>query len=575
MKLRDAIKQGNLEAVEQAIAKDRSCINMEIQGLQDDALLPVLQVMLKADPPSYALGSAVVNAAMSGAHALLRTLLAHPGALTPESGFRSLGHAASHGQLESVRMLLAAGAAPNPLKENTSHRDNEEHPLVKAVEEGHEDIVRALLAAGARFDFLIGDAQERILDLAKRKSTPGVVSLLQEAGARERTDEDLDLPSAASFGKQKRVEALLPAATVEQRGHALAMAAQAGHLALVELLLASGTPKDSRDSSLYYASQNGHEAVVEALLAAGANPDARMWSGRTPLMVAAYNGYVKIVERLLAAGADACARTDDGDTVLDEARRRPEIVALLLKAGADPKERQKRVAAVKRQLKKLERPAWTPRVGGATSGPLGSRFGGLPWLEDGERWPLTQDGQPLAFLLQVNLDEAPEEARAQTGGGLLQLFLDTEAMPYHAFSPGHFVRIVEAPTSKQGSVAKAPEGLKPFPERAILDWKQVVDRPFREAGPKPHHRYPVKLPEHADEIAFRLNVKEDKLGGWASWVQDPHYPKERGGDLELDRLLFQLNSEQHVPVMLGDNGVGYVLQSSREPRRVAFMWQCG
>src|SRR2546423_5776647 len=55
---------------------------------------------------------------------------------------------------------------------------------------------------------------------------------------------------------------------------------------------------------LHLAADGGHIEVVEALLKAGANPDAwDRWSW-TPLHRAAEGGHVRVVEALLKAGAN-------------------------------------------------------------------------------------------------------------------------------------------------------------------------------------------------------------------------------------------------------------------------------
>jgi ankyrin repeat protein len=573
MKIRDAIESGDLEAVRQAAAADRSQFAFAIQELWNDRDVPVLKVLLECRPPVYALPSVVANAAGTGQLEALRTVLTHPAALTAESGAWALSNAAAGGHLECLRVLLAAGVDPNhPSPYSIS---NQKHPLVAAVHRGHVEMVRALIEAGTALDFLIGDEQDTILDRAKAKGDEAIIGLLVAAGAMGRSDDDLDLPGAAGFGKQARVEALLGTSTEGLRGNALKMAAQSGHTAIVERILAAGTPQKERDDALALATQNGHVATAKVLLAAGASPEAELMFGRRALMVAADKKHPEIVALLIAAGADVSARTDDGDDAFSFAEGNEEIVAMLTRAGADPHAKEKMLAAAEAELRKLERTAWRPMVDESGAALLGSRFGGLPWLEEGEAWPRSKEGAPLAFLLQVNLDEAPEEVRAQAGGGLLQLFFDVQEQPYQPFSSGHFVRIVRDAASRKGSVAKAPEGLAPFPEKSIYLWLPVRDTPFREAGETPDHRYPCPIPRQADELSFHLNRKEDKLGGWASWVQDPVYPTVPGTGVELDRLLFQLNSERNVPVMFGDNGVGYIVQSSREPDRVAFLWQSG
>ncbi|EYF07077.1 ankyrin repeat domain-containing protein [Chondromyces apiculatus] len=575
MKLWDAIASGKLDAVDKVLAKDTSDVPSAIQGLQNDALLEIQRRLLRENPPPHALSSALANAALSGSLALLRNLIAHPGALTPESGTSTLAYAARAGRIAPLRLLLEAGASPE--HPSLQGNRNEDHPLTRAIENGDPEIVQALLDAGARLDFLIGYNDDRPLDHARKQGSQAVIDLLLAAGATPRTDADLSLFSAANFGRIARVQELLPDATEEDRGQALQMAAAAGHTEIVELLLAGPVPQKSLDQSLWFTAQNGHEAPARLLLARGASPEAESFTGRRALQVAAYKGHPKLVALLIQAGADVHARTEDGDNALDDAKGKPEIRALLIAAGGDPKAKQKLVAATKQQLKQFARPAWVPRVTSqkptAFVIPHASRFGGLPWLAADEAWPVSSEGAPLTFILQINLDDAPVEARAQTGGGLLQLFFDVENQPYEPFSPGHLVRIVRSANLRKGGLAIPPQGLSPLPQKAITGWKQVSDTPFREAGSQPWHRYKADIPSEAEETTFKLNVKEDKLCGWPSWVQDASYPTSKKRGVELDRLLFQINSSNNLPVMFGDNGVGYILQASKAPDHVAFQWQ--
>jgi Ankyrin repeats (3 copies) len=84
----------------------------------------------------------------------------------------------------------------------------------------------------------------------------------------------------------------------------LSWAAENGHGAVVELLLATGkVDVDSKDDSdrtpLSWAAGNGHKAVIELLLATGkVDVDSKDDSGRTPLSWAAENGHEAVVELL-------------------------------------------------------------------------------------------------------------------------------------------------------------------------------------------------------------------------------------------------------------------------------------
>ena len=94
----------------------------------------------------------------------------------------------------------------------------------------------------------------------------------------------------------------------------------------VNALLAVGADSNAKDSNtgttaLMYAAQHGHEAVVQALLAKKANPDAKNSKGNTALMRAAQRGHAAVVEALLAKGADPNEQDSDGATALMWATR--------------------------------------------------------------------------------------------------------------------------------------------------------------------------------------------------------------------------------------------------------------
>lgn len=78
---------------------------------------------------------------------------------------------------------------------------------------------------------------------------------------------------------------------------------------------------------------------LRAILADGTNIDAKDDNGSTALMVATGEGHVEIVKFLLARHADvnksACGfASSDKQTPLQAAKKHPEIVKLLKKAGA-------------------------------------------------------------------------------------------------------------------------------------------------------------------------------------------------------------------------------------------------
>ena len=98
-------------------------------------------------------------------------------------------------------------------------------------------------------------------------------------------------------------------------------AAEAGDVAKVMALLASGVKIDAREYSqtpLHYART---AEVAKVLLKAGARVSSRASVGYTPLHRAASGGRADVVEFLLSVGANGKAKSEDGETPFDLAKR--------------------------------------------------------------------------------------------------------------------------------------------------------------------------------------------------------------------------------------------------------------
>ncbi len=83
------------------------------------------------------------------------------------------------------------------------------------------------------------------------------------------------------------------------------------------------------------AAEFGHVGVVELLIASGAEVDLAAYDGSTPLLMAARNGYVTVVAALVHAKADANKARQDGTTPLTAAVKhgRTEVVKMLVARG--------------------------------------------------------------------------------------------------------------------------------------------------------------------------------------------------------------------------------------------------
>ena len=182
----------------------------------------------------------------------------------------------------------------------------------------------------------------------KNLSACWLVPLLSVA-AMAATSPDLRLIDAVKNQDPEAVRSLLKQhidvnAAEGDGSTALAWAAHQDDLGTVELLIRARAKVDAANAygvtPLALAAQNRDAKMVEALLKAGANANAVQTSGVTVLMEASRTGNVEVVQELLAHGARPNVQDKDsyrGQTALmwAVAEKHPEIVNLLVKAGAD------------------------------------------------------------------------------------------------------------------------------------------------------------------------------------------------------------------------------------------------
>jgi hypothetical protein len=239
------------------------------------------------------------------------------------------------------------------------------------------------------------------------------------------------------------------------------------------------------------------------------------------------------------------------------------------------------------------RPAWRPLVAPGEPSGTRSEFCGQAWLLPGEAPPTCTDcGHPLQLFVQLDLGELPGELDGRFGEDILQLFycVDDDCPgdgAWEAFSDvASLVRVVP-PT---GGLAPASEPDPAFRPLAITGWEPFDDAPDPEdhelAGLSAAYDFALRTvtlrcPEVGLQATLALDdlgVEEiaqaaggDKLAGWPSWVQFRDYPHCPTCGRTM-RVVFQLDSEDHVPFMFGDTGVGHITQCPTHPTTVAFAW---
>ncbi len=207
-----------------------------------------------------------------------------------------------------------------------------------------------------------------------------------------------------------------------------------------------------------------------------------------------------------------------------------------------------------------------------------SKIGGYPYLRNENDWPLCPNClKNMQLFLQLNLNDLPENKK----NGMIQLFYCTSENPnceidleaYYPFSEATVCRKIES----NGESSKITPNIDVvFDEKLIVDWTEVDDYPdtieYSENG--------IDL-DIDDDILELMEIREicvpiekDKLFGWPRWVQDIEYPSDRQTLTQME-LLFQFVSEDNLPYMFGDDGIGHLTQSLDNENELAFGWACG
>ena len=198
--------------------------------------------------------------------------------------------AAKIGDIKRTINLIKHGA-----KINATNKYGET-ALHWAVENGHTEIVEALVKAGAKVDAKYGEVTA--LHMAVCNGRADIVNALVIAGAdvNEKTIDEVT---------------------------ALHWATEDGNTEIVNLLLANGATIHANcdgATALHFAAEDGNTEIVNLLIKHIADVDAKGNGGLTALHWAVSKGNLEIVKALVKAGAKINATTDFGMTVLQLAK---------------------------------------------------------------------------------------------------------------------------------------------------------------------------------------------------------------------------------------------------------------
>ncbi len=286
----------------------------------------------------------------------LRSLTGAPEAIKVESSLQMqpLHYAALYGSLEAVRILLDAGADPNARNQQAAT------PLLYGAWDPAR--TKLLIDRGARVDVAAhGGTTPLMLAASVVGNTDSVRYLLKHGADLKATDAFGDdvLMRAAGMGDAEVTELLLSkgadAHRIDKAGFtALQMAQNFTDPTRVNLLLKAGADVNAANTfsgmvkngpialthmtPLMMASPFGQSATLDALLKAGAQVNDVDVRKMSPLMLAIATDQAKpaTVRQLIAAGADVNGKDQNGESVLDWARKfkQPEIISILQQAGA-------------------------------------------------------------------------------------------------------------------------------------------------------------------------------------------------------------------------------------------------
>jgi len=235
-------------------------------------------------------------------------------------------------------------------------------------------------------------------------------------------------------------------------------------------------------------------------------------------------------------------------------------------------------------------------AGPAPATPGGMRIGGPVWLAAGEAWPTDAEGEPMAFLAQVDFAAMPP-LPDYPAGGVLQFFIardDLYGANFEKPEAGKF-RVIWRET--MDGPGKLHSG-RPAGNRGIDDYSPLYDATVaqgialkparsdqmpsveswlaeRDLGPLLNDRTRSdRIYAFADK-QIELASQGHHVGGHPGFTQSDWRADEPYQD--VDRVLLNLWSDDHI--MWGDSGQGQFMIRredllKRDFSKIFYQWDC-
>jgi len=236
-----------------------------------------------------------------------------------DEGGTALYLSSQEGYDDIVDVLIAAGANVNYFRPGVGTT-----PVFMASQNGHHEVIRKLARSGADVNLTMNGELNSLTPsptiIAATHGHQKCVDALIEAGSNVNYASPGNgltaLHISSALGYQEVVRSLIRARadpnqtmTDSKANSALILAASKGNLQCVDILIESGahinyTCAEDSSTALVSATQVGSMAVVRSLLTAGADPRIAMNNGNTPLDIARASKNTQIVALLEAKIAE-------------------------------------------------------------------------------------------------------------------------------------------------------------------------------------------------------------------------------------------------------------------------------
>lgn len=215
--------------------------------------------------------------------------------------------------------------------------------------------------------------------------------------------------------------------------------------------------------------------------------------------------------------------------------------------------------------------------------PSASHFGLRPLALPSEGWPCNASGEPLQFICQLNLTQAPFAPEVLADIALITFFVDT---------PSRFIALDSPEDSWCIRAYASTEGLKPL-ELPVFklskgdlwlgskgfecQWLEVTDHPKYDDSDI------IVLEGFDDDHVHLENQHRSKIGGYASSIQHDvywgHFEMNSDGVLENAlqgkvQFALQIDSEAKVGLHWVDSGTVYIGRGISEDTRGQWFVTC-